>query len=972
MRRSRKRSGRGVLVATFVLLLSGAAGAQSLDIVPPAGGFSITLSYNAAAPQLVSAPLDIPIAVTLPEGTTGQVHVYLNDEPMRVVALPTSVVTLPGVPAGMNTLLLRLADDAGTEYPWVYQYGLVGEETEQPGDVTRISVSRVCWEDAECGSPDPCFRGDCIGEVDVGGGWYGHCRLGLDWSNTDCCINDGSCLAALRSYDGGLPGVCVDVDGDGLGECIECTVDADCPPRANWSCYVGRCENEAYGYDYCVYDEIPGCCIFDEDCQDQWPELVGECAAHQCSYRPNPAYCRSPLDTVVINEIVLNPADADDVSGELMELYNPTGERLSLDGWTLDNGQSGRQLRQGEFVCFSDDEDDSDGLPAGGHALVFGRPSPSEPGDYVHVPHGVWCFYGDELDPWPTEGGTIVLRDEAGAVQDEIHYDSSWGFEAGRPMALLHPYLDNAQATNWRQVQVLRSTLSWPNTNVWDPTLAAVGPCSDGEVCTLDLCHEGEPNVCGHIRIPDCCLGPEDRCDDYNSCTVDGCDTDAQRCQHLRIPGCCRWDMDCDDWLPDDLDPTQAEAFAACAETMCVGHHCVWARRPDTQGCCLATDAALLGCDDRNPCTRDACVAQAGLDGEGVPYPRCVFTGVLDDESPGECCLEHEDCRSAERHPEWPCREGTCEGFRCRFGPFDEDCCLTDDDCTAGACEEVHCNADNRCEASPVPGCCRRTDDCPQPGDGSHVAACVDGQCTEMACPQHCENDNPEGADLSCDDGNPCTEGWCLPSGACHACRTVPLHGVGCCVADADCPPDGVACTQERCEGAENRCVLDPVADCVARLPYAMDFQEGRVCYAGQYERLDDIGWSLSGEGLGAAFDSTFLLGPDPQLLLRPTGRAAYDGCVHTPVLATAGLTGARLRFSLAAEAEAQFSVAAAGTLLQLTLDGTTLVTSHELTLSAEDLAGETPRLSFCVAGDDAGARLSLDDVRIEPISPRF
>lgn len=240
-----------------------------------------------------------------------------------------------------------------------------------------------------------------------------------------------------------------------------------------------------------------------------------------------------------------------------------------------------------------------------------------------------------------------------------------------------------------------------------------------------------------------------------------------------------------------------------------------------------------------------------------------------------------------------------------------------------------------------------------------------------MACPQHCEDDDTTGPDLSCDDGNPCTQGWCLPSGACYACRTVPVYGEGCCVADTDCPLDGVACTQERCASAENRCVLDPVADCVVWLPYAMDFQGGRACYAGEFQGPADIGWSLSGEGLSAVFDTTFRLGPDPHLLLRPAGRAAYAGCVRTPVLATEGLTGVRLRFSLAAEAEAQFTVAAADTVLDLPLDGAALVTSYELTLPAGELDGEAPRLSFCLTGNDAGARLALDDVRIEPLSPR-
>jgi thiol-disulfide isomerase/thioredoxin/PKD repeat protein len=64
--------------------------------------------------------------------------------------------------------------------------------------------------------------------------------------------------------------------------------------------------------------------------------------------------------------------------------------------------------------------------------------------------------------------------------------------------------------------------------------------CDDFNDCTIDYCLKGE---CYHERSSDPGCGCED-CDDGNSCTTDYCD-DNGSCQHMNKPGCCP--PSCDD-----------------------------------------------------------------------------------------------------------------------------------------------------------------------------------------------------------------------------------------------------------------------------------------------------------------------------------------------------------------------------------------------------------------------------------------
>lgn len=121
--------------------------------------------------------------------------------------------------------------------------------------------------------------------------------------------------------------------------------------------------------------------------------------------------------------------------------------------------------------------------------------------------------------------------------------------------------------------------------------LTNVGPCEDGNACTiLDSCSAGE-----------CIPGDQTDCDDGNPCSVDSCDP---------LVGCINLG---DATLCDDKDP--------CTDDFC-----------DVEvGGCSHTPKA---CDDGNPCTNDACDPEAG----------CTHDDVVCGN--GKCDTPCEDCKS--------------------------------------------------------------------------------------------------------------------------------------------------------------------------------------------------------------------------------------------------------------------------------------------------------------------------------------
>jgi hypothetical protein len=178
-----------------------------------------------------------------------------------------------------------------------------------------------------------------------------------------------------------------------------------------------------------------------------------------------------------------------------------------------------------------------------------------------------------------------------------------------------------------------------------------------------------------------------------------------------------------------------------------------------------------VSCDDGNPCTEDDC-----------PSGSCANLTKADGAPCGDAC-----------HPGAICQSGVCS----ESSPAD---CDDGNPCTTDSCDPVggcahqprDCNDGNSCTrdfCSSVTGECvhdpQSNIPCSGPGgDLCHRPVCQDGACTGFA-------------EISCDDGNACTNDLCDP-------------GLGGCVHRSDVCNDGNSCTTDVCSGA-GACVYAPL-----------------------------------------------------------------------------------------------------------------------------------------------------------------
>ena len=316
--------------------------------------------------------------------------------------------------------------------------------------------------------------------------------------------------------------------------------------------------------------------------------------------------------------------------------------------------------------------------------------------------------------------------------------------------------------------------------------------CLDGTACTqADLCQDGE------------CVGTPLNCDDGNGCTDDSCEADK---------GCVYTPnfADCDDGDACTLADTCKDGVCvsgtslscdngnpctddACGPTGCThtpnnapcddGNACTTDDVCQNGGC---TSAALLNCDDDNGCTTDTCNPAVGCE--------TLFN-------------------------ELPCDDGSL----CTVG----DVC-TDGACTVGAlslpCDDGNPCTNDGCDA--LAGCqfTANTDECDDQNDCTVSDVCSGGSCLG------------EGS-KACDDGNPCTVDSCLPNGGCQhepatnvpcddgdICSQGDTCQVGVCTAGADLTcNDGNDCTDDTC---------DPQAGCTFTAN-ADDCDDGNACTTG-------------------------------------------------------------------------------------------------------------------------------------------
>ncbi len=404
--------------------------------------------------------------------------------------------------------------------------------------------------------------------------------------------------------------------------------------------------------------------------------------------------------------------------------------------------------------------------------------------------------------------------------------------------------------------------------------------CDDSNVCTQDSCDPA--GGCAYLPWDVSALVP---CDDGNPCTfsdvcgVGACQPGTQACE-------CTADIDCA--AKDDGDPCNGSLIcqggacvsdgkavtcpvgsSICIQSQCDPKtgQCVSFAASDgiacsTQGTCttggtcnagVCTGAVVAGCDDGNPCSKDACetsgcthnpmVGQACDDGNACTSGEaCGSTGTCGGGSNTCLCATDSECGKFDDgdlcNGVWSCQAGTCQPktgsvVTCdgtQDGPCQQNLC----DTKTGVCGMSKLSNGTACSDGSA---CTSSDLCQNgtclPGA---VTACDDGlACTDDGCnpASGCYHSNSVKA---CDDGNPCTSGdmcangQCGGSGSCQCqvdkdclddgdlCNGVPTCQAGTCkiAATSIVVCDGAAnttCAVNACDSKTGKCSLTPVPD---------------------------------------------------------------------------------------------------------------------------------------------------------------
>ncbi|MCO4761019.1 MAG: hypothetical protein KC502_05910 [Myxococcales bacterium] len=375
--------------------------------------------------------------------------------------------------------------------------------------------------------------------------------------------------------------------------------------------------------------------------------------------------------------------------------------------------------------------------------------------------------------------------------------------------------------------------------------------CDDSDMCTKDSCSPSKG--CLHAPLSSV------KCDDGNDCTKnDICDQG--KCKAGTNACDCKTDSDCASKEDGNLCngtlfcDTGASPFKckikessiikcdssinnACQSNVCnpQAGKCELDFKPSSATCdadgsvctkddtcsgkgkCLA--GAKVTCDDKNPCTNDACNPKTG----------CVYTA-----NEGACDADGDACTSGDK-----CSEKTCL-------PGKKKNCDDDEPCTADSCDKKtgQCQSKQLTSNCDDGNACTQDDKCGLAKDGKYTClaggavvcndnnACTTDSCdSKKGCTTKAAQDG-----ANCNDGNACTEkdacksGSCvgspLASGACddknectidscdskQGCLHKPVSGSKC--SDGDECTSGDTCTSGKCVAGTNLCACQQDSDC--------------------------------------------------------------------------------------------------------------------------------------------------------------
>jgi hypothetical protein len=221
--------------------------------------------------------------------------------------------------------------------------------------------------------------------------------------------------------------------------------------------------------------------------------------------------------------------------------------------------------------------------------------------------------------------------------------------------------------------------------------------CDDGKICTTDNCDPATAacswtqsnGVCddgnGCTESDTCvnmvCTGKDVVCDDKNPCTTDACDKATGKCvaTALNTGACSDGDLctandacvagkctgkaaTCDDGnacTDDKCDPASGKCFSTANTAPCTGADLCTTGGVCANGACKA--GSTPKCDDKNPCTVDACDAKTGT----CSAPAGNDGAACDD---GATCSTASECQSGVCAPKTACQFSATK-FDCNTNP---------------------------------------------------------------------------------------------------------------------------------------------------------------------------------------------------------------------------------------------------------------------------------------------------------------
>jgi hypothetical protein len=135
--------------------------------------------------------------------------------------------------------------------------------------------------------------------------------------------------------------------------------------------------------------------------------------------------------SVLITEFMADPVAALDTDGEYIELHNPSGAPVDLQGWTLRDELQDKHVIQGPLV-----------VEPGAYLVLAVNKESGKNG-------GVKAAYQYDQFNLTNIGDQIVLLDQAGKRVDSVVYNTTWEIYPGISTALRALDLDNGIAGSW-------------------------------------------------------------------------------------------------------------------------------------------------------------------------------------------------------------------------------------------------------------------------------------------------------------------------------------------------------------------------------------------------------------------------------------------------------------------------------------------------------------------------------------------